>query len=463
MSSTGSVVNEKGDLILEKSEDAVLSAESLSVGVFENYFDAEEDRRVLRKIDWHVIPYVSFLYLLSFLDRSTMGNAKVVGLVSDLKLKGLQYNICAAVFFITYSAIEIPSNIALKLVQPSIWIPSIMLAQGVVTTHMSQVKSYHGLLIARLFLGVVGGGLFPGVNFYLIMWYWRQEQAFRIALSFSAATVAGAFGRLLAAALAMLDGKGGLAGWSWILLVEGLFTTVVSGASYFLMHDYPDTAKFLTESERGHVIERLRRDTPALASRVDRRFVYQAFKDYKSHLLVVMYIGVVIPVCAFSPFLPTIITGLGYTAVRAQLLSVPPLDLSCITYVIALGAHASGTKYAGTMIAAFGAFPTVPCSISWTGNNVGGDLKRGVVLATVLGVCSSFIYLAKESPRYQTGHATVIGSLGMLIIVTLVLIYDYSRSNKQKMGYCARERIGAGRAKEFEDMGDASPLFRYVL
>ncbi|KAG8905346.1 hypothetical protein FRB99_000174, partial [Tulasnella sp. 403] len=67
------------------------------------------------------------------------------------------------------------------------------------------------------------------------------------------------------------------------------------------------------------------------------------------------------------------------------------------------------------------------------------------------------------SPRYQTGHATVIGSLGMSIIVTLILIWDYNRINKQKVDYCAREGIEAGREKEFQDMGDASPLFRYVL
>ncbi|KAG8891626.1 hypothetical protein FRB99_003443, partial [Tulasnella sp. 403] len=162
MSSRNSVANEKGDLSRwEKSEDVVPSVGRSTVEVFENHLDPEEDKRILRKIDWHIIPYVSFLYLLSFLDRSNIGNAKIVGLVSDLKLKGLQYNVCAAVFFLTYSAAEVPSNIALKLIRPSIWIPSIMLAWGIVMTLMSQVKSYHGLIIARLFLGVTEAGLFP--------------------------------------------------------------------------------------------------------------------------------------------------------------------------------------------------------------------------------------------------------------------------------------------------------------
>jgi len=496
MSSTPDLVaiDKLDDHRLEKAEPAA----DLPVDNFDLVeLDHVEDKRILRRIDRYIIPFVSLLYLLSFLDRSNVGNAKIVGLVTDLKLKGLQYNVCAAVFFITYAAAEVPSNVALKLVRPSIWIPSIMLAWGIVMTLMSQVKSYHGLIIARIFLGLTEAGLFPGVNFYLTMWYRRNEQAFRIALFFSAATVAGAFGGLLAAALAKLNGKGGMHGWQWIFLVEGLFTIVVSFASYFLMHDYPHNAKFLTEPERAHVVERLRRDSPGLPTHVDRRFFWQALKDYKSYGLVLAYLGILIPLYAFSLFLPTIISGLGYSSGRAQLLSVPPYVGGCLTtiavgwysdkyhlrgpfiivfstiaiigYIVLISTTTSGAGYAGAMIAALGIFPTIPCLISWVGNNVGGDLKKGVVIAMVIGignlggVCSSFIYMAKEAPRYHTGHGVCIGSFVMTIIVSSFLMWDYNRLNKQREALCAREGINASRAKEFRDLGDGSPLFRYAL
>jgi len=96
-------------------------------------------------------------------------------------------------------------------------------------------------------------------------------------------------------------------------------------------------------------------------------------------------------------------------------------------------------------------------------------LKRGVVLAMVIGlgnlggICSSFIYLARESPRYPTGHSTVIGSCGMAIIFTAILMVEFSRLNKRKAERCAREGITEARAAEFGEMGDASPLFRYIL
>ncbi|KAG8893131.1 hypothetical protein FRB99_002185, partial [Tulasnella sp. 403] len=212
--SVESIKDEKGDVSL--FEKAIRTPSKDSIARDELELDPVEDKRILRKMDLHIIPYVAFLYLLSFLDRSNIGNAKIAGLVGDLKLKGLEYNVCAAVFFITYSAAEVPSNIALKMFRPSIWIPTIMLAWGIVMTLMSQVKSFRGLLVARVFLGLTEAGLFPGVSFFLTMWYRRKEQAFRIALFFSAATVAGAFGGLLAAALAKLDGRAGLQGWAWI-------------------------------------------------------------------------------------------------------------------------------------------------------------------------------------------------------------------------------------------------------
>ena len=104
----------------------------------------------------------------------------------------------------------------LKRLRPSVWLPTIMVAWGVVMTLMGIVKSYHGLLIARIFLGVAEAGLFPGVAYYITMWYSRKEGQLRQALFFSAASIAGAFSGLLAFAIAKMNGVGGLEGWRWM-------------------------------------------------------------------------------------------------------------------------------------------------------------------------------------------------------------------------------------------------------
>lgn len=217
-----------------------------------------DPQKTLRKMDRRLIPMLAVLYLLSFLDRGNIGNAKIQGLQTELHLSGSQYNLCATVFFFTYSAFEIPSNLLLKRFRPSIWLPSIMVAWGTVMTLMGLVRNYHGLLVARSFLGVAEAGLYPGVAYYLTMWYCTEELAFRQGLFFSAASVAGAFSGLLAYAIAKMDGVGGYAGWRWIFILEGLLTIVVAVISFFVLYDFPETASFLTTEEKAWVIYRLK-------------------------------------------------------------------------------------------------------------------------------------------------------------------------------------------------------------
>ncbi len=109
----------------------------------------------------------------------------------------------------------------LKKVRPSIWLPAIMVAWGVVMTLMGIVQNFKGLLTARIFLGITEAGLFPGVAYYLTNWYKREEIQLRTALFFSAASIAGAFSGLLAFGIGKMNGVGGLHGWQWIFILEG--------------------------------------------------------------------------------------------------------------------------------------------------------------------------------------------------------------------------------------------------
>jgi sugar phosphate permease len=124
--------------------------------------DDPDDKKLLRKLDLHLIPTMTLLYLLSYLDRVNIGQAKIDGLMESIKLTSAQYNACLSVFFATYVIFEIPSNLILKRLRPSRWIPLIMVAWGTVMTLMGLVNSYGGLLACRLVLGAAESGLFPG-------------------------------------------------------------------------------------------------------------------------------------------------------------------------------------------------------------------------------------------------------------------------------------------------------------
>ena len=228
-----------------------------------------------------------------------------------------QYNWCLTVFFFTYAAFEVPSNLLLKKLRPSRWLPTIMVAWGVVMTLMGIVQNYHGLLAARIFLGVTEAGLFPGVAYYLTMWYTRDEMQLRQAMFFSAASIAGAFSGLLAFGIAKMDGVGGYEGWRWIFLLEGMLTVVVAVGAFFILHDFPETAGFLTEEERAFVVFRLKyqgmshyegesgsgsgiaeeggrggREMVAEADEFKWKYVWQAFSDWQIWVNVFVYWGV---------------------------------------------------------------------------------------------------------------------------------------------------------------------------
>ena len=384
-----------------------------------------DPKKTLLKMDLHLIPMLALLYLLSFLDRGNIGNAKIEGLTKDLHMTGPQYNWTLTVFFFTYCIFEVPSNLLLKRLRPSVWLPSIMVAWGTVMTLMGTVQNFKGLLIARLFLGVTEAGLYPGVAYYITLWYVRKEGQFRQALFFSAASVAGAFSGLLAYGIAKMDGVGGYEGWRWIFILEGILTVLVALVAFFTIYDFPETAKFLTKEEKEWVIHRLRyqgsQESGKLVAESEGfkwKYVREAFTDWQIYLALWMYWGIVCPLYGTSLFLPSIINELGYTSSTAQLLTVPiyitaavlavavawfsdrhgqrsPFILACMCAIgigfimcIAASAHGGvpGVVYAGIFIAVCGIYPAFPGNVCWISNNLAGNYKRAAGMAIHIGV-----------------------------------------------------------------------------
>ncbi|KAJ2912718.1 hypothetical protein MD484_g7692, partial [Candolleomyces efflorescens] len=348
---------------------------------------------------------------------------------------------------------------------------------------------------ARVFLGLTESGLFPGITFYLSLWYRRQDVAKRIAIFFSAATIAGAFGGLLAYGIEHMEGIGGLHGWQWIFCLEGIATVLVACVAFFYMHDYPETASFLTAAERALVVQMLKDDKQGMATHFEWKYVWHAMKDYKTYVQIGIYIGLLVPVYAIALFTPTIVRELGYSAANAQLLTIPPFFAGClctiaagiysdklnlrgpfviggcfvslIGYIVLISQSTPGVSYFGAILAAVGVYPTIAVDLAWAGSMAGGDICKGVTLAMVIGignlggVCSSFIYLS--APRFFAGHGTIIGFLTLSITLSAFAMWDYNRLNKRNQAICERDGIDENHREDFKDVGNDSPLFRFTL
>jgi len=495
-----------GDSTPMNSYDPALEEKRIQSGSIDSnsgpLFDEVQTKALLRKLDWNLVPFLALLYLLSFLDRTNIGNARLAGLEEDLGMSGLDYNVALAVFFPWYVLAEVPSNMMMKKTRPSLWLTVIMIAWGVVMTLMGVVTNYTGLLIARMALGFAEGGLFPGVTFYITMWYRRHECGFRMALFFSAATAAGAFGGLLARGISEMDGVGGKPGWAWIFILEGIATLIVAGVAYWVINDYPATAKFLTQEEKDEVHRRLKLDRSHLADEYNTKYFFHAIKDWKIYVHMFITIGIYTPLYSFSLFLPTIVANMGFSNETAQLMTVPPYVAACLATIaggffadragqrgifmigycalsivgfsMLIGSGKPAVQYVGTFFAACGIYPNVPMGVAWNGNNIGGSTKRGVGIAMHVGfgnlggMIAAFTYRIKDKPRYFPGHGILLGTTFMsLCLCTFMTIYLRRENARRDALLAAQGRTLAdytdAEKEQERECGDNATFFRYTV
>ncbi|KAI1413948.1 MFS general substrate transporter [Hypoxylon sp. FL1857] len=461
---------------------------------------------LLRKLDLRLLPAVGILYLLSFLDRSNVGNARIEGLLNDVHMTGNQYLTGLTLYFVGYVLFEIPCNIILKRTTPRIWLPTLTIVWGVVATLTGIVQSLAGFLVSRFFLGVVRNdlpftdaesGLFPGVVFYFSMWYKRRERQYRISLFFSAASLAGAFGGILAYGIGRMGGVVWDNGWRWIFILEGILTVLVAAAAYGFIHNYPDTSKFLSEDERKFIHQRLAADSDATH---DERFtwaaVVEALKDPNCWLYGLGFHTMSLPLYTLSLFLPTIIANLGYTAATAQLLTVPPYAFAFVTtasiavlserlgqraifiggsaifaaigYAILLGntdpVGRPGVSYVGVFFSAGGIYPATALVLSWPAINVSGQTKRAIANAMQISignlgaVLGTQLYRANDGPRFIVGHSLALAYLVANAVVVTILAIRLKRENKRREAI-AEEIKHVGEVVDWR--GDSDPRWRF--
>lgn len=458
------------------------------------------DRKLVWRLDKKLMPWLCFLYLLAFLDRTNIGNAKIAGLTHDLRLTTASYNATLTIFFVSYAIFEPLTNILLKRYRPSIFIPIIMILWGASMLGMGFIHNWSGLMAARWFLGLTEAGLFPGVNYYLSCWYKRSEFGLRAAVFFSAAALSGSFGGLLAAAIENMHGIGGKPGWAWIFILEGILTVVVGILSFWFVYDFPDEAKFLSDQDRQRVIRRLAFDKQASATheKYTNSALVDSLKDWKMWLGMVIYMGCDMPLYAFSLFLPTIISDMGWNTsiIRAQLMSVPPYAVAAILtvavgyiadrtrarglcniivsvfgvvgFVMLLVSENPAVKYVGTFLGAIGIYPCISNTITWVANNTEGVYKRGVVMGFVIGwgnlngVVSSNIFF--NGPRFFEGHGVVIAYLSLFLFGGSVLMTVLLRRENTKRLRGERDYMVQGLSQaQIQQLGDMRPDFIYTV
>ncbi|KAI0650303.1 MFS general substrate transporter [Trametes meyenii] len=480
-------------------------------------------KRVLWKLDVHVLPPLALLWLANFIDRTNIGNARIAGLERETHLHGTEFNTALAG---EYILVELPSNWVLKRFKPSRWLPFLVAVWGTVTTLSGLVQNYSGLLAIRFFLGFCEGGLLPGIMLYLSTLYQRHELQQRVGIFYASASLSGAFGGLLATAIIKMEGIGGLSGWRWIFILEGIATVLFALISMLILPADVASAKFFTEEERGFALHRLRLshgvtmsaplsepsqritmtevevekgtdvkveerpETTAVVDPQDERFewgeVMRGVKDPQVWMTAVAYMGIIVSLYSFSLFLPTIVAGLGYAGGAAQLHTVPPY-VPAVVLTVVVAVASDRLKWRGPFILIFlpitmaevfliasGIYPCGPCILSILPNNSAGHYKKATTVALQLalancgGFIATFSYDSSQAPTYIRGHTITLAFVALAWVAMFCNVMycvweNRARADGRRQGNLTQYQELWDAGKTRAPIGDRHPAFRFTL
>ncbi|KAL4995732.1 major facilitator superfamily domain-containing protein [Aspergillus recurvatus] len=454
-------------------------------------FTPQERKRLIRRIDLRLVVTLGCLYCISLLDRTNLGAASVAGMQPDLNMNASNngYSITSLVFFITYTIFQIPATVIIRKVGPRIFLSAIVLLWGAVMIGFGFVPSWPAMAGLRVILGALEAGFYPGCVYLLSTWYPRYELQKRNAAFYLIGSTASGFGGILAYGLMQMNGTGGLAGWRWIFVIEGILTCVLGLGSYIILVDFPEQSpkswNFLNESEAAYIVASIENDrSDVYAEPFTLKGYLRNTKDSKVWLYAILYMLTTTNTYSIAYFLPIILQdSMGFSVVKAQCLVAPPyVAAAMVMYlqgvfadkwrirgpIVAINAamgllglgllgylNSPAPRYFGVFLATIGGNANCPALVSWQSNNIRGQWKRALTSATLIGggsiggILGTTVFRAQDAPNYRPGLLTTMLANAVMVLIVGVLTLKFYRANK---------RVDAG-GKSIEGLAG----FKYTL
>ncbi|MGO1166752.1 MAG: MFS transporter [Janibacter sp.] len=212
-------------------------------------------RRATKKALTRLVPLLMAAYFMAFVDRTNVGLAKT-SLEVDAGIDAAAYGLGAGLFFVTYAFLEVPSNLILHKVGAKVWISRIAVTWGLLTMAMMFITSPTVFYVLRLLLGAAEAGLYPGIMYLITMWFAQKDRAMVVGLILTASSVAFIVANPIGGALMKLEGLGGLHGWQWLFVLEGIPTVLLGILIFFMLPNSPRDASWLEPEEAAELTRR---------------------------------------------------------------------------------------------------------------------------------------------------------------------------------------------------------------
>lgn len=469
----------------------------------ETLLSPEEEKRLLRKIDLWLLPVMAMSYLFQLLDKTALASTAIMGLQTDLHLKGSEYSWASAIYYFGYLVASYP--VAMLMVRWKVGkvIAVCVFSWGVVFMLTATCFNDKGLLVNRFFLGVFESGLAPGLTVIVSMWYKRSEQPLRHAAWFLGNTGGGIFGSLILYAISHIHT---IRPWKGVFVIFGTATIAWSVGVFFLLPDTPMTAWFLSVEDRKKAVVRVKENMTGIKNdKVKRAQIAEALLDVKSWLIVALQLAANIPNGAVSTFSSIVIQGFGFSTFETLLLGSVSYVLMIILVLISTGGSSyfrnsrtyfmafnlsvsvagtamvryvpgnqKWTRFAGTVLSG-GFIANFPLIMSLQSGNFGGFTKKTTVNAmSFVAYCGGNIigpqlFFKKEAPAYQSGFLALMVCLAfgfaMCWVTRFYLMWENQRRDRlvSTDEVAAFEEARGGVMVNLTDLTDKEiPHFRYV-
>ncbi|KAF4420506.1 major facilitator superfamily transporter [Fusarium acutatum] len=434
----------------------------------------QNEKRLVRKLDMTFMPMVWILYMFNYLDRNNIAQARLDDFEADLGLVNNEFNIAVSILNVGYMLAQLPSNMILTRVRPSIYLPSCVIVWSCVSAATAGVTSFSGLVAVRFVLGVVEAPFFPGAFFMFSSWYTRKELALRTAVLYSGLVIATAFSGLIAAGIfAGLSNTAGLHGWQWLFILEGAGSVIAAILAFILLPDFPDATTgsqkwLLTDEERQVAIQRIALDRVSLPE-TDRSIWHGlglAIKDVRTWNFVII-------LCAnhtaygFNNFFPTIVRSmnLGNRTITLVLTAPPylfgaavsfllahssdrfnergyhisvPMAFAIIGFIVSAATLNNAARYAASFFYCAGAFAANAAVYSWTASSLNQTPEKRACATAIVNLLSQFgniwspyFFPASHGPRYAMAMLLMMAFSALSIVASLLMKYLLKKDNKK--------------------------------
>ncbi|KAL2428807.1 Pantothenate transporter liz1 [Exophiala dermatitidis] len=444
--------------------------------IWDSLDKSPEERRFLFKLDAAVLTFASLGYFIKYLDQININNAFVSGMKEDLGLYKNQLNYMQTCWTVGYVIGEIPSNMILTRVRPSIWIPAMELTWTVLTFCLCKCNSAGSIYALRFLVGLAESTFYPGMVYVIGSWYRRDELAKRSCIFHTSSAIGSMFSGYLMAGVYKLGGKGGLKGWQWLFVVDGIISLPVAISGFFLLPDVPEITRawYFTPAEREYAKKRMDLEGRAKRAPYTKAKFKKIFTSWKIYALTMLYItfnnaasGVGQPTFAqylkaskHPKYTVSEINTYPTTTYAVQIVSTlvyawtsdsifrgarwPPIvfgGLVCIVCYSSLAAWdiPTGWHWACYMIAGCGGGLTGLC-MSWAHEICSDDNEeRAIVTGTMNEMAYVFqawlplvVWQQVDAPKYTKGFITSTCLNAAMIITAFVIRYLWKKEQAKK-------------------------------